>query len=525
MSTLITDQNQNRRVLAQLNEQEKKDLAKIFLSFLDGAATATGRATFYNSKEEQVKAIKAIHKELFGLERGIYAMALMLPGFTDYSKQLGVVQLLNTARTDNGLLDSTQEAQVILNLFNQLSVPRKLKLFVWLKAEKINNARTRKLILRSLLEEKKLELWSVKYRSKLKSALQHAWGKRTTSIIKSILEKPFSERTTKEKGILKNNVLRYTHFKAKPKEVLECIAFILGVAQVYHLGLFKAHEAAKQNLEEGQKLPFEVLEGIRSTYHKEVPPAKVLELTKSNLTTGQRLAMQAKGQKEKVEIKFNPLNYDAVKLYIYAYKQGLTPEITEALSLKAQKSATALPIQFGKIGLLLDNSQSMMGDETQYLRPMAITLAVRDVLKKASKECIVANDVDLKLSTGLVTPSGDTALAMGLVELLEANVEQIFILSDGYENTPAGRVDEVLQLARKMGIQTPVFQVSPVMGAESNGLRKLSESITGFPINNGNGLGIGLLKAMFEVNLEKGIEALMNTALPLLDSTNKIKTQ
>ena len=75
----------------------------------------------------------------------------------------------------------------------------------------------------------------------------------------------------------------------------------------------------------------------------------------------------------------------------------------------------------------------------------------------------------------------------------------------------------MLQLARKMGIRTPVFQISPVMGAESQGVRKLSESISAFPVNNGNALGIGLLKAMFEVDLEKGIEALFNTALPLLD--------
>ena len=511
---------QDQAVLINLNKQEKLEISQVFLSFLEGAATATGKATFYNTQAEQKNAIKAIHENLFSLDRSVYSLALMLPGFNDYSKQLGVVQLLSSARKETGLLNETQESQVILKLFNQLSVPRKLKLFIWLRSEKVNNARTRKLILRSLLGEQKLEWWSIKYKSKLKAALQHAWGKRTTSILKSILSKEASERSTKEKNILQNSILRYVSANTKATTVFECIAFVLGVKKEFTLPLFKEYNAAKQDLSKlttETRLPFEVLEGIRSTYHKEFESAKVLELTKSTLTKGQQLSMQAKAEKANVNIAFNPLNYDPVKLYIYAYQQGWSNEIAQALEMKAQKGANNLSVKFDRIGLLLDNSQSMVGNETQQLRPMAIALSIRDVLRKASKECVIANNVDGILTDKLVVPTGDTALAMGLVELFEANVEQIFILSDGYENTPAGRVNEVMHLVRKMNIQTPVFQISPVMAAESKGIRKLSEHITAFAVNGGNGLNLGLLKAMFEVDFEKGLEVLLNTALPLLE--------
>ena len=55
-------------------------------------------------------------------------------------------------------------------------------MFGMLRKERVNNARTRRLILSTLLRADNLEFWSVKYRRKLATALIHAWGRRTASI-------------------------------------------------------------------------------------------------------------------------------------------------------------------------------------------------------------------------------------------------------------------------------------------------------------------------------------------------------
>lgn len=516
METLTHSQSQ--KVLAQMTEEQKSVLAQTFLSFIESASTATGKATFYNTKAEQEKAIQSIHQQLLELDRSIYSLALLLPGFMDYSKQLSIINLLRTQRSTHTLLEDTQENQLITKIFGQLSVPRKLKLFVKFKTNKINNARTRKLILRSILSEKNLERWVTKYKTKVAEALEHAWGKRNTSIIKAILAKPSNTLSSKERGILKNSILKYNEGSNLTHIIFECVAFVLGVKREYVLPLLKSYQEAKEDLNKGAKLSYEVLEGIRSTYHKENTAAEVLELTKRQLTKGQKIAMQAKAKEAQVEVKFNPMDYDAVRLYIYAFKQGLTVEIKKALKEKALNVAKSLPLQFQRVGILIDHSQSMEGSTTQWMRPLATTLAVRDVLKSVSEEAeIVTCGNDIEADKILLTANGDTSLAYGLLDLLEKEVDTIFILSDGYENTPAGRVNEVLQLARKIGVTIPVLQISPVMAAESGGIRKLSELITALPVNNTEALGLSMLKAMFEIDIEKGVEALLKTTVPLLD--------
>ena len=515
MKTLTA--TQTSLVLRQMTEDQKRELSQAFLSFIETASVGTARASFYNTQAEQVQAIDLSHQKLLNVDRSIYGMSLLLPGFTDYTKQLGVVKFLGNHRMDAIFLDESQEKRIIQRLLGQLSVPRKLKLFAWLKKEKINNARTRKLILNSILSEKHLERWVSKYKTKIATTLEHAWGKRMCSIIKAILSKPASKLSLKEKNILKVNVLKYspqnyTHI------VLECVSFALSVERVYNLPLLKSYQEAKSDLMKGSKLSFEVLEGIRSTYHPESTTAQVLELTKKQLTKGQKIAFQAQATKAQVDITFNPKNYDCIRLYIYAFKQGLTDDITEVLAENAAKTARGLPLQFEKVGILLDTSLSMQGSETQWMRPMAISLAIRDVIRAASEETILVGCGDANIANKtLVETQGDTSLAQGLLELMEAEVDTIFILSDGYENSPAGRVNEVMQLSKKIGVNIPVLQVTPVLAAEAGGIRKLSDAIGTIPISQVNGLGVNLLKSMFEVDVEQGIEALFNTTMPLIN--------
>lgn len=508
--------------LSRLSKDEKELLGVAFSSFLDAASTDTGRATANNTKEEQEKASARIHKDLFEIDRGIYGLSLLLPGVTDRTRQSGLANLLGAEGSDGSVLSQEQESMIVSRLTGDLPPPRMLKMFEQFREKKINNSRTRKLILRSILKSPKAAFWAVKYRRKIGSALVHAWGQRMSGAIKSIVRKPTITRTNKEEAILHDNVFRFCEigegcaFK-NTTEAEEVVGFVLGASWDFNSSLLKAYQSARNDLEAGKKLPVEVLEGFRGRFHKGTSREKLLELVKKDLTKDQKLNMQRQLKKADVKVDVDPKDYDSVRLYIYAMEMGMTREFRKALDQKAKKSAQGMPVRYKKAGIVVDASSSMMGDRTQKNKPLAITLATRDMLEAASDKSVVRYAGGKDAELGMVYPCGDTSLSSSLVEVLKEGPEIVFILSDGYENAPAGRLAEVIGLVRKLGIKTPIHQISPVLAAESSGVRHLAEGVSALPIHRPEAMSLTLLKSMFELDVEKGVSALMGLTLPVLE--------
>lgn len=522
--------------LEHLSDEQRRSLTPNLCSFIDMVGTATGRGTFYNTKEEERIAVEKAHQALFAIDRGIYAAALLLPG-NDYSKQVGFARLLDNPRGESpSVLNAEQEAKVLSYLCRKLPAQRLLKLFLTFRGDKggkrVNNARTRKLILRSILDNPKLDFWAVKYRRKVAMCLGHAWGKRMTGIVRSILGKEHGDRTEREMSILRDNIDRWVvvgigagFATARISKTYECVSFILGNEQGLTLPILSSYAKAKKDLKDGALLPPETLEGIRGRFHKDKPKAAVIELSKAQMTSGQKIAIQRAAKEAKVEVKLDPNDYDSVRLYVYAFEMGMTPDIERALKEKAKEAADGLPVKYKSIGILLDASQSMFGHETQKLRPMAVALATRDMLKAAADRAEVYYVGGAQQDHGIVFPSGYTSLAKGLVALLKRNVECVFVISDGYENAPAGRFDEVVRAARKMGITIPIYQVNPVASAEAKGVRELSKEVSALPINKPESIGLTLLRSMFELDLDRGVAGLLGLTLPLLENKGKKKDE
>ena len=491
-------------------------LIDTFLNFIDVANTATDRATFYNTKAEQKASVEDIHTQMMSIDRGAYGATLLLNGITDYTMTTGIKNLLSTTKfRDVSSIDIETETKIVAFLITQLPPQRMLKLYEDLKEKRVNNSRTKKVILMSILNSKSLDYWAVKYKKKIHDAIEHAWGKRTTSIIKSILSKKQSDWTEKEAAIIATNINRHV-VSTSLDYVYECLAFILKARKTgFTIATLKSYEEAKGDLKQGTKLPREVLEGIRGTYHKGTSTATVLELTKQNLTDKEKMKVQTNATAKGVKVEFDPLKQDAVDLYVHAYASGITDEIKAALKEKAKKAADGSPIAYSKIGIVLDASNSSKGDKTQNMRPLAIAQAIRDMLMEIAEESYV--EIAGGRTQGyLIYPEGETNLARPLVDVLEKNPDAVFIISDGYENAPAGRVNEVMQAIKNMGISIPVFQINPVVSAEAKGIKKLSSEISVVPANKPASIGLGMVKAMLEENLKDGIIGLFNITLPRL---------
>jgi len=514
--------------LDYLTDEKVTALAKDTLSLLNVIGVSTAKSTYYNSKEEKEAAEKQFHKAVFETDRGIYGCLMMLPGVTDYSVQKAATAMLaNRWKPETKSLLTFDQEKIILNyLIENLPANRMINLFVDFKNMRINNSRTKKqMILKHILTSPKLELWSVKYRRKLKIVLTHAWGKRMTDIISQILvpRGPF-DGTLKEASILRENIAKYVH-NHQLKDVLNCLSFILN--GIGNLPLHITFDDAKHDLTQGKNLPKEVLEGIRSTYHKDVPKEEILKLTARTMTTKQKKLVQKKAKAADIEVEFDPMKYGLVDLYKYGFEMADESTVEErrdlvhAIRVKAERAASLLPFSFEKIGIVLDTSASMAGAQEQKLHPMAIACAIRDVLMHTAtanpSESVFIETTDTS-GGHFRKPKGATHLATALVDALEKNPDAIFIISDGYENAPAGRVHEVIAALRHIGIDTPIYHINPTIAAESKkGIRTLSDYVPVMPVSNPEALGLTMMTAMLETDPRQGLESIASMALSTIE--------
>lgn len=483
------------------------DAVRTVARFLDTAAAATGRATFYNTADEQRAAELAAHAGLAALDRELYTGLVASPYLLDRARQTGALQLLSTPG------GGSDEVAAVRRIVGQLSVPRMLNLYGMLAEARVNNARARKLVLRTLLGAPSLEKWAVRYRRKLGAALRHAWGARTAGIVRAILARELAgeELDAKELRILAAEIDRWAPGR-DAAVVRECVAFVLGAAGPFRRPLLRAYADARTDLDAGRMLPYETLEGLRGRFHPAEPPSRVLELTKSRLTAGQRLGMQAQAEKAGVEVEVDLARYDAVRLYVYAYERGMSDEIAEALAARARATAAALDLADRRITLVLDGSGSMAGASEQALRPIAATLALRDVLREAA---LSADEVWFGArpgTDGLVRPAGSSGPAEALVEALSGTPDLVVVVSDGYENAPAGRFAEVLTAARELGITTPVVQLNPVAAAETGGVRALSADVPVAAVQRVAGLEFALCRMLLDADPAAALRGLARLA-------------
>ena len=75
-----------------------KKAGETVCAFLDTATTSFGRATHYNTRQEQQAAELTAHDALLTMDRDVYAVLMGLPGVTDRARQIGLKKLLSSKR-------------------------------------------------------------------------------------------------------------------------------------------------------------------------------------------------------------------------------------------------------------------------------------------------------------------------------------------------------------------------------------------------------------------------------------------
>ncbi len=513
-----------------LPDKKIEKLAQSALSLINLIGVDTSRDTHYQKKDDMEKVRQTLHRDVFSIDRGIYGCLFCLPGTIDFASQGAVKALLLNPWRENtkSCLPIEFENQIIGKLLSDIQVNKVLNMFVELTEKKVNNARTRRIMLSFVFGSPSFELWSVKYRSKLKSIITHCWGLRGRNIVRAILSNDSGKYvnrslTEKEFSFVHTDYLRFKNDKMKDWQMSECVAFILGIKGDFRTRMLKAYNDAKTDIRKGAILPPDILDGIRSTYHPNVSQADLLNLTKRTMTKKQKKLVQNKAAKAGVQVAFDPRHHSMTELFIYAYKMGLSTDITAAICIKASKAAQALPFRYNRLGIVFDASWSMSGSKDQPMRPIAIASATREMLRYACDKPIIEYAGGYS-KDGLTIPSGDSSLAEALCKVIEQEPDAIFIISDGYENAPAGRTDEIIKIARRVGWNFPIYHINPVSAAESKtGMRYISKDIPTMPISKPEAVGLSFFKPMLEVDPKTGLMALIRMILPMIEGTEKRK--
>ncbi|MCE5224634.1 MAG: hypothetical protein LLG05_02120 [Porphyromonadaceae bacterium] len=515
----------------------QKTLAAVKQSLIDGLTVASGAkssATYYHGKDEQLKAIQTQIKGMYKLSKelplivasqkgatGKFVAEVLLNEFQNTLKG-GACNIVNPIDWyDNGLSDKA--VLTALNNLGENGLPYVLRLFVDLKNAKVNNERSRKIVLGFIWGQDNLEFYAMKYRNKLAEILRHVYGKKMTSVLLSIAGKAanvgqFVVGSEKEMNIVNEHILRYYNGDMVKASKLLLFIFKKDTGVTYganEFPLLSEYMKAKVDITSTKKVPEEVLLGLISNvrhpqYHsmwatdiqKEATKAlirKNVEVTSVNQQVRQTKSTAKLGVEKTVDLEKAT---DFLALYKTGYENGWTEDLHKAIDKLAEKKR--IPgFFYQNIGVIVDDSISMTGHKAESKNtPKAIADFTARVLGKSAQTALATK-----------TDGEVTDLASSFVQLLKAEnpskpYDAIFILTDGYENAYDGLTNEVISIWKaETGRDIPMFQISPITSAEMGAnVRKIGANVVTMAINNPVALQPQINARLLEIDTKRWLE-------------------
>lgn len=510
-------------------------------SLIDGLTVASGSrssATYYHSRDEQLKAIRnqvmamyRISKEIplfVATQRGVtgrFISEVLLNEFRNTSRG-GACNIVNPIDWyDNGIGDKALLI-ALENLYDDNGLPYVLRFFMDLKKMRVNNERSRKITLGFIWGQSNIEFYSLKYRNKIAETLKHVYGVKKTSILLSIASKHKNMTDTfvgteKELSIINDSILKY--FNGEMSRAFKLLLFLFKkddnvIYDADEFPLFNEYQIAKTNILDVKRVPEEVLHGLISDkkhpqYNELWSDAdkrestkaiirKNVEVTSINQQVRQTKSTAKLGVERVVEL-------DKATDFMALYKTGFETKFTRELSIAIDKLAEKKKINgfyYQNIGVIVDDSASMKGHKVESKNtPRAIVDFTRKVLEKSTKNCTV------RITNNDVTDLGSSFIDLLKNENSNQPYDAIFILSDGYENSYDGLTDEIISIYQKeTGSSIPIFQISPITSAEMGAnVRKISERVVTMAINNPVALQPQINARLLEIDTKRWLVAQM----------------
>ncbi|MFC9002594.1 hypothetical protein [Streptomyces microflavus] len=426
--------------------------AEDVLLFVNAAITATGQREFRSDAVGQQLSLDFLHAYVRVNYRRVYASSLALD-INDHNAARIVLGLLETAG-EASAEELRTEGRLIAARLALLPPQRVYRLFGEVRRAGINNRRTRAIMRDWLAARPDLGHDAVKYRGGVKTAARHIH-----------LRCPEG---------------------AGPLAEVGAFLFRPGRLPRYEHRLLDAWRRAHYEQGAVAELPFTVAEGFAARHgmKREV----FLKRAAPRMTRLERLRTHSVTQRPEIDLTAMPLTRLALYVLSLPFEQRAArrTELTGALRTAARRAAGGHAGSWGRVHAVLDDSFSSSGSGQKRRRPLAVALAGHHLL-----EALAAPGAYRGLWTSgrgdalLVRPWGPTPLGMRVLDALEpgpggAAPDRLVIVSDGWDNAPAGLAGEVLRVWRKRldpGRRTAVVHVNPVYDADGFDVRRLAAGV------------------------------------------------
>jgi hypothetical protein len=147
-----------------------------------------------------------------------------------------------------------------------------------------------------------------------------------------------------------------------------------------------------------------------------------------------------------------------------------------------------------RVAVVVDNSASAVGSAERRGQPLAVIEGLARAVMASGVEATV-HSVGPELGPSPWQAAGGTDLRRPLAAALTARPDLVLVLSDGYENSGAGGVAQILatRAFRESGIR--VVHLNPVAAAESAGPRRLADNLPAIGIGELDQAPLALLLA------------------------------
>jgi hypothetical protein len=468
-----------------MSEQKLKSL----ISFINASSTSIAKETFYNTKDEQTSSLAKIHSDALNASRAFYALMLLSQSATDENKKLIVLNLLEN--TEASLEQKSWENALMLQTFSKMQPNRVFDIFNYLVDMKVNNSRTRNLILEFLKRNlKSLSLWSIKYKRQLRRIIRHAHIYSDLHIaIKFISSRNLTENILEDD--LLNDYLRTKDFN---------------------------------DLDALYRLPLTIARGFAEKYKINKSVFLKTFAEKGKLTQKESRQQTAEFRTEGVDTHIDPTKLSLFDLYIYLDSLTTLPaEAEEYVEIAAKRQAKNIAYRFDDVAVILDTSLSMSGTEQTKKHPIFRSLAFSALMKELSNKYV---EYRLnKIPTFIPRLTAETNYADAILEALKAKHHYIFIIGDGYENCAyEGLSNEIVSIFRRKidkKHKTIFAHFNPVFAAEVKKPRSLfleDSDLEAIGIRDEKSLSSALFLAICKGDMKK---ALVGFLLRLLSSQNE----
>lgn len=495
------------------------------IAALEVAGAASSKATALHTAEQQQDAVRDSVQKLYALDKALPLIVGMQKGVRNFYMREALLNELDrgTRRGRNIIMSADDWSKLnddaLLKLIESLgqNPAQLMRTFAEMSERKVNNARTRRVVLTYLFNHPKLEFWSIKYRAKLREILSHLWGSRRAHAIVQVMSENAMVIDGRTRQMLDESVKRYSNTYSG-EYLSGILMFIFGKGNMTYYQKDKfpyisQFKNAKVDVFKAPLIPEEVLVGILGDENHpqhslwKNDRAGVLEQIRNMNkveTANQAVRKTAHEKKHGITREVSRVSEadDPIALLKTAYANGMTDEINARLLNLAQDRMIDVP--YNTVGIIVDRSRSMRGHHLESKdTPRAITEFTERVLY-ASVDFIAE-----------YTEDGVSDLASAFVRLMgnegAGYIQAVFVLSDGYENAPyEGAFSDVVKAWNEAVGFLPVYHISPYAGAEMNArARALGDNIASIAATYDT-LGVALQAQSLEADVRLWLQNQIN---------------